>query len=218
MSLPVELWELVVKELFQNLLDASTSQKFFKSLRAILEVRRVNTIYKVLIERKCLWINYLMPLRRRPTHAEYIFKVTVRRPNSPLWFIKLFAEAIPLREWVSLASEYGRVDVVRHLLGSHVNWDLERALRLACRYGRVEVVRLLLEAGVDVHTDDDVALCEASEMGHIEVAKILLKAGANVHARDDYALRWACITSRSDTAKVLLEAGANQQLIQEYWG
>jgi ankyrin repeat protein len=37
----------------------------------------------------------------------------------------------------------------------------------------------------------DQELIEASEKGHVDVVKLLLEAGADVHADDNFAIRWA---------------------------
>ena len=49
------------------------------------------------------------------------------------------------------------------------------ALRWASKYGRIDVVKVLLEAGADVHAEDDWALRRASESGHTEVVNLLKK-------------------------------------------
>ena len=69
------------------------------------------------------------------------------------------------------------------------------------------LVKDALDAGANVHTEDDDALRLASHNGHVKVVKVLLDAGANVHADDDAALRWASYR-HLEVVKTLLDAGA----------
>src|SRR5580692_36275 len=53
-----------------------------------------------------------------------------------------------------------------------------------------ETFQLLIEAGADVHANNDYAFKWSAERGHLEVIRLLIKAGADVHAYNDYALQW----------------------------
>ena len=75
--------------------------------------------------------------------------------------------------------------------GADVHFNDDQALRIASKNGHVAVVEFLVKAGADVHADDDQALCWASYHGHLPVIEFLVKAGANVHAGNDAALRYA---------------------------
>jgi ankyrin repeat protein len=70
--------------------------------------------------------------------------------------------------------------------------------------GRKEVVQLLLNAGADVHAEDDLAIRLASVRGHTEVVQLLLNAGADVHARNDEAIRLASKWGRTEVVQLLL--------------
>ena len=98
--------------------------------------------------------------------------------------------------------------------GANVHADDDAALRWSSENGRAEVVRLLLQAGANVHTLDDAALRSASENGHAEVVRLLLKAGANVHA--DYALGWSSYKGHTEVVHLLLNAGANVHASDDY--
>ncbi len=60
-----------------------------------------------------------------------------------------------------------------------------------------------MDAGADVHTDNDIALRLASRYGHLEAVKILLDAGANIHAKDNEALRWAKYKGHTEIVELL---------------
>jgi ankyrin repeat protein len=104
-----------------------------------------------------------------------------------------------------------KVEFVKYLLdaGADVHADNDRALQWASDKGHTEIVKLLLDAGADVHARDDYALRWASDNGHTEVVKLLLDAGADVHAYDDYALRAASDKGHTEVVKLLLDAGAD---------
>lgn len=57
------------------------------------------------------------------------------------------------------------------------------ALYQASRIGDVKVAKRLLEAGADIHYEDDDALVEAVFMGYDDIAEVLLAAGANIFAQ-----------------------------------
>jgi ankyrin repeat protein len=44
----------------------------------------------------------------------------------------------------------------------------------------LEVVKVLLEAGANVHIEENKALCWASSYGHLEIVKVLIEAGAKL--------------------------------------
>ena len=87
--------------------------------------------------------------------------------------------------------------------------NLDKLLIQAASDGHTDTVKLLLDAGANVHAENDQALRWAASDGHTDTVKLLLDAGANVHACDDDALRLAAFDSYTDTVKLLLDAGAN---------
>ena len=72
-----------------------------------------------------------------------------------------------------------------------------------------EAIRLAIQAGADVHFNDDQALRIASFYGHLPVVEVLVKAGADVHANHDEALRYASSNGHLPVVEVLVKAGAN---------
>ena len=75
----------------------------------------------------------------------------------------------------------------------------------------------LIKCGVDIHANDDDALCMAAGNGHLEVIKYLLKQGANIHAYDDNALRQASGNGHLEVVKYLIEKGANVHADDDYY-
>lgn len=88
------------------------------------------------------------------------------------------------------ASRGGHLDGVNLLLesGSPTNAaDANYAIKLASYNGHLQIVKLLIKYA-NIH---DLAIQWASLKGHPSVVKLLLEAGANVHANDNYSIRHA---------------------------
>ena len=113
----------------------------------------------------------------------------------------------------SLIEAVKRNDVkeVKQLLnaGADVHAENNYALHCASVGGHAEMVSLLLNAGADVHASGDSNLQLASMYGHVEVVSLLLDAGADVHAFFDLALGRASLTGHSNVVALLLNAGAD---------
>ena len=93
--------------------------------------------------------------------------------------------------------------------GADVHAEDDIALIMTAGNGHAATVKVLLDAGANVHAQRDASLFRASEHGHPATLKVLLDAGADVHTTDDWALRWASRAGHTATVKVLLDAGAN---------
>lgn len=109
------------------------------------------------------------------------------------------------------AAENGHLEIVKLLLeaGADVHAEDNYALRWAATNGHTEIVRLLLEAGADVHAQNKFALKWTAYKGHTEVVRLLLEAGADVHAGDNFALKWAARNGHTEVVELLLAAGAD---------
>jgi hypothetical protein len=74
-----------------------------------------------------------------------------------------------------------------------------------------KTVKMLVDAGADVHANDDFALRYAAENGLTAIVKVLLDAGADVHACNNYALCWAAAEKgHTEIVKMLIDAGAEE--------
>lgn len=95
-----------------------------------------------------------------------------------------------LRDW----SASGQTEAVRKLLAESETVDVGyrdgmgwTALMYAAKAGHSEIVALLIEAGANVHSENNdgaTALHLAAEKGRTQVTRILLKAGADFEAWD----------------------------------
>ena len=82
---------------------------------------------------------------------------------------------------------------------------------LACYNGDLELVQCLMNAGADVHAQEDQALITACEFGRFRVVHLLLKHGADAHAQDNKA--FVCAKSNTSILRLLRDAsgeGASQ--------
>ena len=95
--------------------------------------------------------------------------------------------------------------------GADIHAEDDAALILAAQKGHTETVKLLINAGANIHAEDDDALIYAAENGHSETIKLLVIAGADINAQDGDALYWAAKNGHAETAKTLLTHGANAQ-------
>lgn len=87
----------------------------------------------------------------------------------------------------------------------HVDTDhaLKVAFVSAARTGQTDVVQVLLDAGVDVHAQDDLALRMAALSGQTEMVRLLLEHGADVHAKGATAFLVADENGHKATATLL---------------
>jgi hypothetical protein len=101
------------------------------------------------------------------------------------------AWALPVGIGLVLGGLYVMFSKERKHGGILPNGNPDRQLIRASGIGDLGSIKSLLNAGANVHAEDDAALREAAYYGNIAAVKLLLEAGADVHARNDAALRGA---------------------------
>ncbi|KAJ3056281.1 hypothetical protein HK097_007493 [Rhizophlyctis rosea] len=79
----------------------------------------------------------------------------------------------------------------------------------AAAVGDLEYTKYLLEAGGDVHVDDDAALVRACYNGHLDVVQYLISKGADVNAHNYLSLKGACSGGFVEIVRLLLAEGAH---------
>lgn len=91
----------------------------------------------------------------------------------------------PFGSWLHVAAEFGRTEVIAHLL--HLGADINRrggtddgaAINVAASDGHLEVVRQLLDAGAELDTSEPERnpLFAAILDGHTEIVQLLIERG-----------------------------------------
>ncbi len=91
------------------------------------------------------------------------------------------------------ASKNGHLPVVKYLVekGVSVNIEDDLALAYASRNGHLETVKYLVKHGANIHADNERALIFTIDVGHFEIIKYLVKHGADIHINDDYPIKLA---------------------------
>ena len=112
------------------------------------------------------------------------------------------------RKFLETAIGEENINFVKLLL-MLVDENLETAFKCAVRKNHTEIVKLIVEAGVNIHTDNEYALRVTAGNGNVDIVKLLLENGAEVHANDDYSLNIAAEKGYAEVVKLLLEAGAD---------
>ena len=93
--------------------------------------------------------------------------------------------------------------------GVDVHVENERLLINYAAHGMYSIVKYLIENGADIHAANDYALRRIVHLNDIEMVKYLIEKGANVHAQDEQAIEYAVENSNPKMVKYLLEQGAN---------
>lgn len=73
----------------------------------------------------------------------------------------------------------------------------------------LNMIKILIEKGVDIHVDNDVALRYSVDKNYLNVVKYLVENGANIHANDNEALIHSAENGNLDMVNYLVENGAN---------
>jgi hypothetical protein len=100
--------------------------------------------------------------------------------------------------------------------GINIHADNDLALIYFAYHGHIEVVKFLVQNGADIHADNDYALRWSASNGYIDVVKFLVQNGADIHASDDWALQWSAEHGHIDVVKFLVENGADIHACDDY--
>ena len=77
-----------------------------------------------------------------------------------------------------------------------------------CKKGRLVIIKWLVENGVDITADNNLAVRWASHNGHLDVVQFLVSKGADVTADNNYAVLWASENEHLEVVEYLISKGA----------
>jgi hypothetical protein len=115
--------------------------------------------------------------------------------------------------------EYGDLDALMELIGEGVDIHANNdiALCIAAANGQLKLLRFLMDKDADIHTTDDYALKLAARNGYIETVRFLLDHDADIHAGKEEVLRGAVEHGQAETVRFLLERGADIQYDENHF-
>ena len=114
-------------------------------------------------------------------------------------------------------TEYGYADIDEYAIKNNAlsNGVVESryydifAFLLGSYFGHIKIVQYIITLNtVDIHYDDDLALCLACQGGFDKIASLLIDKGANIHARKGICLRLALTHSFPVIVSLLSNNGA----------
>jgi hypothetical protein len=102
-------------------------------------------------------------------------------------------------------------DTFKHLveLGIDIKVNNNVAIRWASGKGYLQVVKYLVELGADCCDYENHAVECASQFGHLETVKYLVEQGADIQDGNNYPIRLASKNGHFDVVKFLVENGAD---------
>lgn len=104
---------------------------------------------------------------------------------------------------------FNNLNIIKYICDTYYNHaDYVDILILACEYGYLDIVKYITKLDVDIHTNNDEAICMASYHGHLEIVMYLTKIGANINADILKPLRNACTLDHIDIVRYLIGQGA----------
>ena len=71
----------------------------------------------------------------------------------------------------------------------------------------IDTLEYLIQAGIDIHIDNDYVFGCAAESGYLDIVKYLISQGANIHAYNDWAFRRAASNGHLNIVQYLKEQG-----------
>lgn len=195
-----------------------------------------------LVDRKSgIWYNYFQ-LTTNITPDEFIINNfdKFKKSSSALYWAAAFCSLEIVRKFdlqvdfsgngntylnniLSIASAFGKVDVVEYMLdmGADIDDESENgetALNWAAAHGFFDIVKLLVHKGANKKK----SLCWASANGHIDIVKFLAEEGVDFEESDDdseyrrNALLWAATCCHGDIIDYLLDVFPNLILTLDF--
>ena len=115
------------------------------------------------------------------------------------------------------AVENGYSHIIPYLVeaGADIHSNDDLALRSAVRSDNLKIVQYLIENGADVHAQYEDSLQISAERGNLEIMKLLIASGADIHSSNDEALYNTASWGRMECVQFLMEHGADIHAVNE---
>jgi ankyrin repeat protein len=103
------------------------------------------------------------------------------------------------------SARQGNIKRIKQLIKKGVNLHSENDMALvqAAETGQLEAVKFLLDKGLKINTQLNAPLRFAASRGHLNVVKFLVENGADVHEINDEALEFAALNGHLEVVKFL---------------
>jgi hypothetical protein len=113
-------------------------------------------------------------------------------------------------EWLSYAAERGCLPIVQKLIerGLDIHYNEDLALRRAIQGKANDVASYLIEQGANVRALGDAAINDAARAGSLELLKKIVSLGGDIQANEGACLTTAVEYNRPDIVTYLLNEGA----------
>ena len=142
-------------------------------------------------------------------HCGFILAIEQGYLNIVKFLVRVHVDVFSKPQYLVKACDHGHLDIIKFLTRKTNSIFYPKILKRVCKKNQLKVVQCLLETGVDVHLDNDLALRTACKRGYIKLVKILIEKGANIHAKNDRPFQLACRSGKIEMVKYLVEMGAN---------
>ena len=127
--------------------------------------------------------------------------------------IKTTREAFLKNKKIQKDFEEGNFTEIDFFLKYSGKEALNYALEWTAFHGQIELVKQTINAGANIHADNDVALQMACENGHLNIVIYLISIGARINAANSSPLLRAIDGKHADIVKYLLEYKINNNRI-----